>query len=184
MNPKPQNRLFLVCPFCQMERFITKYFGDVLFLTAPASIFYFDDGNFLKAVKKTIQSEKITDIYLVGDVSCQIVQYMLQNKSITGLRCESDIQELLSSTDTPFSLTEKLLKKQLYEMTCHSIFGKEIEEGQIYLHALLTSRHDDFITPIKCNFVQLMAKTVGHGDNLHYTHPLSYSEFNLLTYTI
>jgi hypothetical protein len=179
MNTKPQNRLFLVCPFCQMERFITKYFGDVLFLTAPASIFYFDDDNFLKAVKKTIQSEKITDIYLVGEISCRIIQYVLQNESITGLRCESDIQELLSSTDTPFSLTEKLLKKQLYEMSCHSVFGKEIEEGQIRLHALLASRHDDFITSINCDFVLCMAKTREHSDNLHnlhYTHSLSYSE--------
>lgn len=176
MNAKPQNRLFLVCPFCQMERFITKYFGDALFLTAPASVFHFDDDDFLKAVKKTIQSEKITDIYLVGEVSCRIVQYVLQNESITGLRCVSDIQELLSTTDTPFSLTEKLLKKQLYEMTCHSVFGKEIEEGQIRLHALLTSRHDDFITPINCDFVQHMAKKAGQEDNLHYTHSLSYSE--------
>lgn len=176
MNAKPQNQLFLVCPFCQMERFITKRFGDVLFLTAPAAVFYFDDDPFLKAVKKTIQREKITDIYLVGDVSCQFIQYALQNESITGLRCESEIQELLSTTDTAFSLTEKLLKKQLYEMTCHSVFGKEIEEGQIRLHALLTSRHDDFITPINCDFVQRIAKKAGQEDNLHYTHSLSYSE--------
>jgi carbonic anhydrase len=179
MNAKPQNRLFLVCPFCQMERFITKYFGDALFLTAPASVFYFDDDNFLKAVKKTIQSEKITDIYLVGEVSCRIVQYVLQNESITGLRCESEIQELLSSTDTPFSLTEKLLKKQLYEMTCHSVFGKEIEEGQIRLHALLTSRHDDFIAPINCEFLQRMTMPISNInplDNTNYRHLLPYAE--------
>ncbi|NBB21403.1 hypothetical protein GVN20_18700 [Runella sp. CRIBMP] len=168
MNAKPQNQLFLVCPFCQMERFITKHFGDVLFLSAPASVFYFDDANFLKAVKKTIQREKITDICLVGEVSCCFIQYVLQNKSMTGLRCESEIQELFSKTDTTFSLTEKLLKKQLYEMSCQSIFGNEIEEGQIRIHALLTSKHDDFITPINWEFlerIQLAAAQNGNLDN-------------------
>jgi len=139
-----------------MERFITKHFGDVFFLTAPASVFNFDDTNFLKAVKKTIQSEKITDIYLVGEVSCRFIQYALQNKCNTGLRCESEIQELFSKTDTAFSLTEKLLKKQLYEMSCQSIFGKEIEAGQLRLHALLTCQHEDFITPINCEFLRRM----------------------------
>jgi hypothetical protein len=116
---------------------------------------------------------------LVGEVSCRIVQYVLQNESITGLRCESEIQELLSSTDTPFSLTEKLLKKQLYEMTCHSVFGKEIEEGQIRLHALLTSRHDDFIAPINCEFLQRMTMPISNInplDNTNYRHLLPYAE--------
>lgn len=179
MNAKPQNQLFLVCPFCQMERFITKYFGDVLFLTAPASVFFFDDDTFLKEVKKTIQREKITDIYLVGDVSCRFIQYALQNESITGLRCESEIQELLSTTDTAFSLTEKLLKKQLYEMTCQGIFGKEIEEGQLRLHALLTCRHEDFITPINCEFLermQLPATKAGNLDNIARILTLSCAE--------
>lgn len=179
MNVTPQNRLFLVCPFCQMERFITKYFGDVLFLTAPASVFFFDDDPFLKAVKKTIQREKITDIYLVGDVSCRFIQYALQNEKTTGLRCESEIQELLSTTDTAFSLTEKLLKKQLYEMTCQSIFGKEIEEGQLRLHALLTCRHEDFITPINCEFlrrIQLSATIIGDFDHTGKMPALSYAE--------
>lgn len=169
MNAKPQNQLFLVCPFCQMERFITKHYGDVLFLTAPASVFYFDDTNFLKAVKKTIQREKITDIYLVGEVSCCFIQYALRNESQTGLRCESEIQELISKTDTAFSLTEKLLKKQLYEMSCQSIFGKEIEEGKLRIHTLLTSKHDDFITPIYSEFLQRIQLAVAQTDNLDDT---------------
>lgn len=179
MNAKPQNQLFLVCPFCQMERFITKYFGDVLFLTAPASVFHFDDANFLKAVKKTIQSEKITDVYLVGEVSCCFIQYALQNKCNTGLRCESEIWELLSKTDTAFSLTEKLLKKQLYEMSCQSIFGQEIEDGQIRIHALLTVRHDDFITPINCEFLERLqpsVKKAGDLDTIAGMSALSYAE--------
>ena len=179
MNAKPQNQLFLVCPFCQMERFISRHFGDVLFLTAPASVFYFDDANFLKAVKKTIQREKITDIYLVGELSCRFIQYTMQNGSPTGLRCESEIQELFSKTDTAFSLTEKLLKKQLYEMSCQSIFGKEIEEGQVRIHALLTSRHNNFIIPINCEFLQRMqlpATKAGNLDNNSRMSALSYAE--------
>ena len=179
MNAKSQNQLFLVCPFCHMEKFIIKHFGDGLFLTAPASVFFFDDDIYLKAVKKTIQREKITDIYLVGDVSCRFIHYALHNESNTGLRCESEIKELFSKTDTAFSLTEKLLKKQLYEMSCQSIFGKEIEAGQIRLHALLTSRHDDFIAPINCEFLQRMqlpATITGNLDQIGRRSVLSYAE--------
>ncbi len=182
MNPNYHNQLFLVCPFCQIERFINKHFGDALFLTAPASVFDFDDNEFLKAVKKTIQREKITDIYLVGEVSCCMIQYALRNESRTGLRCESEIYDLLSKTDTAFSLTEKLLKKQLYEMSCQSVFGKEIEEGKIRLHAFFTSKHDDFITPIYLDFLLRMqpyAAETNHWDNTINLQALSYEELIL-----
>ncbi|WP_164490121.1 hypothetical protein [Runella sp. SP2] len=156
MNSIFSNQLFLVCPFCQMEGFIRKHFGNVFFLTSPASVFDFEDDAYLKEVKKTIYNENIQDIYLVGDVSCQFVRNALISRELGFCACEQFIGELRSETDTPVSLTEKLLKKQLYELSAERIFGSELEKGELQLHALMTSKAENLISPVYCEFLQRM----------------------------
>lgn len=156
MNSISSNQLFLVCPFCQMEGFIRRHFGDVFFLTSPASVFDFEDDGYLKEVKKTIHSENIQDIYLVGDVSCRFVRNALIPRKLGYLWCEQFISELCSETDTSISLTEKLLRKQLYELSAERIFGSELKKGELRLHALMTSKAENLISPVYCEFLQRM----------------------------
>jgi hypothetical protein len=154
MKNQQHNQLFLVCPFCQMESFIIRNFGEAFFLTAPASVFHFDDEEFLQAVKKVVWKEQITDIYFVGEVSCCFIQNALNKKRLSDLRCESEIEELISTTDTAYSLTEKLLTKQMYDVSCERVFGKEIALGAIRLHALMTSKRTNTILSVCCDFLK------------------------------
>ncbi|MCA0232877.1 MAG: hypothetical protein LCH91_20590 [Bacteroidetes bacterium] len=165
MNSISSNQLFLVCPFCQMEGFIRRHFGDVFFLTSPASVFDFEDDAYLKEVKKTIHRENIQDIYLVGDISCRFVKNALISRELGYLWCEEFIRDLRSETDIPISLTEKLLRKQLYELSAERIFGSELEKGKLRLHGLMTSKAENLITPVYCEFLQRMQLGIAKNDN-------------------
>lgn len=145
------NKLFLVCPFCQMENFIIKHYGEVFFLTAPAAMFHFENGD-LQAIKEFITSEHIKDIYLTGDTSCNITKNVLDDKNnspLKWLQCEIEIQKLKSDNDSLHSLTEKMLKEQANSLCSKNFFGKEIEAGNISLHLLITDKQENRITEIE-----------------------------------
>lgn len=142
------NKLFLVCPFCQMENFIIKHYGEVFFLTAPASMFHFEDDT-LQAVKEFIAREDIKRIYLVGETSCNFTRNMLDGKNHSGLQCESEIQKLKSNDDSLYSLTEKMMKEQANKLRSEDLFGKEIEAGNISVHILITDKQENKITEIE-----------------------------------
>ena len=46
------NKLFLVCPFSNMENFIRKKYGpNIFFMTSIAGIFQSKDENYVKAIR-------------------------------------------------------------------------------------------------------------------------------------
>lgn len=142
------NKLFLVCPFCQMENFIVKHYGEVFFYTAPAAILNIG-GDELKVIKEFIARENIKWIYLVGETSCIFTKNVLDNTNLSGLPCETEIQNLKSTDDTPNSLTLKILKEQTYKLSSDNIFGKEITSGSILFHTLQTVKNEHIIIEIK-----------------------------------
>lgn len=142
------NKLFLVCPFCQMEGFIINHYGEVFFLTAPASMFHFGNDT-LQAVKEFIKKENIKEIYLVGEPSCNFTKNVLDDKNHSGLQCETDIQKLKSENDSLHSLTEKMMKEQANRLRSEELLGKEIKAGNISVHILITDKQEDKITEIE-----------------------------------
>lgn len=142
------NKLFLVCPFCQMESFIINHYGEVFFLTTPASMFHFGNDT-LQAVKEFITREDIKGIYLVGETSCNFTKNVLDDKNHSGLQCETDIQMLKSDNDSVHSLTEKMMKEQANRLRSEDILGKEIEAGNISVHILITDKQENKITEIE-----------------------------------
>ena len=63
-------KLFIVCPFCTIEHLIRENYGDVLFLTAVTACYEFTPENF-SAITRLIQTERISDIYIVMDNACR-----------------------------------------------------------------------------------------------------------------
>lgn len=141
------NKLFLVCPFCQMENFIVNHYGEVFFLTASGAVFIFESDE-LKVIKEFIARENIQRIYLVGETSCNFTKNILENSNYSGLFCENEIQKLKSSGDTPHSLTLKILKEQANRLCSVNFFGNEIASKKISLHSLLTVKNENIITEI------------------------------------
>lgn len=142
------NKLFLVCPFCQMENFIVKHYREVFFLTAPASMFVFGSDE-LEVIKEFIARENIRDIYFVGETSCNFTKNVLDNTNHSGLICENEIQKIRSDDDTPSSLTQKIMKEQACRFNSENLFGKEIASGTILLHTLLTVKNENKIEEIR-----------------------------------
>lgn len=106
------NKLFLVCPFCRMEPFIRKNYGQTLFLSAPAAVFHFSDDE-LTELKSFVEREHIRDLYLVSDESCHFIRRALNHEPPAGLSCESFISHLITEDDTPSSVSAKIVKRQL-----------------------------------------------------------------------
>jgi hypothetical protein len=144
----PGNKLFLVCPFCQIENFIIKHYGKAFFYTAPAAMFHFESDS-LQAIKEFITREDVREIYLVGETSCNFTNNVLDNKDLSGLQCETEIQKLISIGDSPQSLTEKMMKHQANRLRSKELFGKEIEAGNTSLHILITDKKENKIAEIE-----------------------------------
>jgi len=142
------NRLFVVCPFCQMENFIVKHYGEVFFFTAPAAIFNIGSEE-LRVIKEFITRENIRGIYLVGETSCNFTKNVLDNTNHPGLPWETEIEKLKSVDDTLCSLTLKILKEQANRLRSESFFGKEIASGNILLHTLQTVKNENQIKEIE-----------------------------------
>jgi hypothetical protein len=133
-----------------MENFIIKHYGEVFFLTAPAAMFDFKRDS-LQAIKEFITRENIREIYLTGETSCNFTKNIMDDENHSGLECEIEIENLKSDNDSLFSLTEKMLKEQANELRSNNLFGKEIEEGNISLHMLITDKRENRIKEISLN---------------------------------
>lgn len=142
------NRLFLVCPFCQMENFIVNHYGSVFFLTAPAAIFHFMPEE-AEAVKEFMARENITRVYLAAETSCSFTQNALANFNHSGLRCETEIQKLKSPEDTLCSLTKKLVTQEASRLEKLFSIGGTMPSATPKLHALQTYKNQNKIVEIK-----------------------------------
>jgi hypothetical protein len=105
------NKLFLVCPFCQMENFIVKHYGEVFFLTVPAAIFNVGSEE-LGVIKEFITRENIRGIYLVSETSCNFAKNVLDNTNHSELPWETEIRKL-KSADGTWYVTPADLQKDL-----------------------------------------------------------------------
>lgn len=76
-----ENKLFIICPFSNIEHFLRKEYGDdILFMTYSAGIIQYDNIDFLSSVKDIIINEKINKIYFVNDIKCRFINNTLQKK--------------------------------------------------------------------------------------------------------
>lgn len=142
------NKIFPVCPFCNVENFIEKHCGDVFFLNVPATMFFFGSDD-LKVKKEFIAREHFRNINFVAETSCNFTKNVMDNRSHSGLKCETEIQKIGSADDTPKPLTKKILKEQICRLGGEILFGKEIATGTILLHLLLTVKIENKIEEIR-----------------------------------
>lgn len=140
-------KLFLVCPFCQMEHFINQHYGEAYFLTAPASVFHFD-ADYLNSVKHLIDREQISELYVVADSSCNFVHDALEGRSAYPLSCEKTLQQLKTDSDTVSSLQQKILQHQAAQLQQDSLLGKEINSGKLNLHLIATEKNENCVLAI------------------------------------
>lgn len=133
MNQTHTEKLFLVCPFCQMEPHIRQQYGDAYFLTAPGAIFRFSEP-YLDCVKQVIRRERIQELHVAVSPDCNFIQNVLEDLPDTGMACETVIRRFRKPDDTAESLAQKIVADQISQLLSPQHFGKEISSGQLSLH--------------------------------------------------
>ena len=141
------NKLFFVCPFCQMEHFIRKKYGNVFFVTAPAGIFSFNEEDFAREIKFFLLRQNITELYLVCDLECNFLNGALSGGTSFGLSCEQVIKSLVSSADNSFSLAEKIIEYQVNRIKNVSGVTDVISSKKIKIYGMVTSKKKNSFVP-------------------------------------
>lgn len=139
-NNSTGGKVFFTCPICQMEQQISKKYGDVYFVSAPAAIFDFSDRVFALSVKSLLLRRNIRDVYFVCDPDCCFVQNVLNGTKLMGLHCEEVIRSLKTPGDDAIALSEKILKDQLDQFRNSSIFAGMLEKERIRTRGLVMSK--------------------------------------------
>lgn len=147
MNPisalsAQRNKLFLVCPFSQMESFVTRHFGDAFFLTAPAAVFSLDDNDFKREVAAFLHREHITDVCIVVDTDCRFINGALAQKPPSALHCESLIRRLQKRSTTAHTLSERLIRQQLRTLGNCTLFSAK----GVRLHGFVASKKENSVS--------------------------------------
>lgn len=134
MNEANSEKLFLVCPFCQMEPPIRRQFGDAYFLTAPGAIFRFSEP-YLDCIKQIIVRERISELHVAVSPECNFIHNVLQELPDSGLPCETVIRRFRKPGDTAETLAQKIIDDQIRQLHAEHHFGKELAAGQLSVHS-------------------------------------------------
>ncbi|HMO63133.1 MAG TPA: hypothetical protein PKC39_13160 [Ferruginibacter sp.] len=144
------NKLFIVCPFCQMEHFIRKHFKNALFISAPAGILQIDTKEEAPLIKTHILQQKITDIYSICDTNCHFIQQAVTGKQQFMLNCEyhlsvyADASRDISTAGnkiTALQIAAIAVQHQLYILNHTALFGAEIANKKITLHGIVSNKN-------------------------------------------
>jgi carbonic anhydrase len=155
-----KNKLFIVCPFSQMELFLQKKYGnEIYFITALASIMQWNQKEDMDAIRDFIIRESVQEIYLVHDTGCRFINNIITKHKLYGLLSEEIIQNIyvehyLSDFENKelsvqqFKLAELSIKYQAEEITKSDVLGIQIIEDAILLKGLITSKKKNLFKEI------------------------------------
>jgi carbonic anhydrase len=156
-----KNKLFLVCPFSNMENFIhLKYGEDVFFISAMATHAHFHDAKYLESVIDFISNQQIGEIYIVNDTSCRFLNAVLNGDSTADSTSEKSIQQLLvdnyawimqqrTRSEQLKILANLNIKKQTFEIRMNERFSSLILQYNIGIKGLITTKSENEIVEIK-----------------------------------
>lgn len=88
--------LFLICPFSNAEMYIREMVNpNAYFLTAPGSVFRYQDMEYVESVVNFIQRKQIDKVYFVGHLQCRFLNQVIENKNATDFYAEEHFQQLI-----------------------------------------------------------------------------------------
>ncbi len=145
-------KLFLVCPNCQLEHFIKDRFGeDVFFLTALGAVFDFHEVAYAEAIADFIEREAVTEIFIVNDTSCCLLESVLEKREGLGTAAEQVLLHLLIENNSTVMAENTLLEKkkrlaelnvrrQFFEILSNGLLLIAIVRAKVRLKGLLTTK--------------------------------------------
>lgn len=151
------NKLFLVCPFSNMENFIREKYGDdVFFITAMAAIFQFQEKKYLQAIRDFIIRENITEIYIVSDTLCRFINSAIKKEIAHAGYSEGIIQKLFADNyavvmdnksleKQQIKLAELIVQHQAEELRRPDLFQQQIIQNNISIRGIITTKSENGI---------------------------------------
>lgn len=146
-----QNKLFLICPFSNLEHFIRRIHGiDVYFMTSMATSFNFD-REYIKMIADFLDRKMITHIYVVNDTSCRFMNGMFENKMSSGSEAEKNLEALFMDNHKIImkqsTISEKVkllseinIQKQISNIREQDILLSIIDKNNICIKGLITNK--------------------------------------------
>lgn len=162
-----KNRLFLVCPFSNMETFIRRKFNqDVYFLTAMAGHAPFYDLKYTEAVLEVMKRENITELILINDTSCRFMHAILTGGQLHGTPAEEKLQQLFAEHFEEImqqpTLSAQLkafatlnIRKQLQEMFNNAYLRAFVQKNRLEIKGLITNKAEEEVVEIQQNVYEL-----------------------------
>ena len=155
------NRLFIVCPFSNIEYMLKKQFGhDSLFLSLPAGLVSAADDHFLDDLKRIIIRNNVGEIYIANEVSNSFILSVLNetyNRDIAFLNPIADLQEEfwlekfagLTLKQQALKMTE-LVVEQSVESLQSFLLSIQLEYAQFKsVRGIVLSKEAGFIKELK-----------------------------------
>ncbi len=146
-----QNKLFLICPFSNMENFIRRIHGtDVYFMTAMATAFSYERDD-IRKIADFLDRRMITNIYIVNDTSCRFINGVIEQKKNSGSDAEKNLEVLLmenqkiimkqsTTFDKVKTLTELNIIEQILNLREHDLIMSVVEKNKISIKGLITTK--------------------------------------------
>ena len=155
------NRLFIVCPFSNIEYMLKKQFGhDSLFLSLPAGLVSAADDHFLDDLKRIIIRNNVGEIYIANEVSNSFILSVLNetyNRDIAFLNPIADLKEEfwlekfagLTLKQQALKMTE-LVVEQSVESLQSFLLSIQLEYAQFKsVRGIVLSKEAGFIKELK-----------------------------------
>lgn len=155
------NKLFIICPFSQMEFFLQKKYGnDIYFLTCSGAVLQYEEYEYISEVKQFILREQIKTIYIANDTSCSFINGIIKKNKLHGLKSEKIIEELYieyylsdfknqSLLVQQNKLAELNIKNQANELMNSTLLGSFIFEFDIEIKGLITTKEKELFKEVQ-----------------------------------
>lgn len=162
------NKLFLICPFSQLEHFIRERYGDdVFFITALGDVFEFEDANYAEVIRDFIKRENITDIFVVNDTSCRFIKRVLEKEKGFETFSEEVMINLLidnysvvmqtnSLIEQKKTLAELNIMRQVKEILSNELFLQQIVQNKISIKGLITAKAENKLIELNFNLKEFL----------------------------
>jgi hypothetical protein len=154
------NKLFITCPFSNLETFLkSKYGNDIFFLNAPSAVMQLHEYEYLMRVREFIKQSSIRTIYIVNDTSCRFINGIINESKLFGLPSEKVLEELYiehyfsdfknqSVSSKKIKLAEFSIKNQANELINNTLIGNCISDFNIEIKGIITSKDKNLLKEI------------------------------------
>jgi hypothetical protein len=155
-----KNRLFIICPFSNLESFINKKYGkSVYFISNPGAVTLFKELDYLVAIKKFLEEKEIDSIYIANDLSCPFIDKVIHLSSDLSYSWEKAMDKIYnenyfenfcdkSNREQKLQLATFNINNLAKEIIDSEIFKETISARKIFIRGLVTDRINNAIEEI------------------------------------